>query len=356
MKTAFFRCQSPISIFAMTDTATASGSDASLKKKLNFSSSSTTASSTTTSKATALNADVRQIADWSIETTLKWLKSIGYEACVANFQEHRINGRALLMLNEDDLREIVKYNVGMRKNLFHLVRTLQLKHTKHVHKTESKKFFNDSSDEDDDQEEYGEEDGDDGHGSCVMSSEFTGTEPENTLSGDGQSADDQLSNPLLSLPKRHMRSKKHQQPINLDHNHNQEEASGNHYRQHHHHHHHHQSSSSRITAMDDKEPSLIAATPTKNICLSCLRKIDNSPYTNFESTPFGYVPLKSYKGEKRRTIVATAYLFFTILWSSFMLTVVHDRVPDMQKYPPLPDIILDNVPLIPWVTMLFILF
>lgn len=30
------------------------------------------------------------------------------------------------------------------------------------------------------------------------------------------------------------------------------------------------------------------------------------------------------------------------------MTIANDRVPDMEKYPPLPDLFLDNVPYIPW--------
>jgi sphingomyelin synthase-related protein 1 len=85
-----------------------------------------------------------------------------------------------------------------------------------------------------------------------------------------------------------------------------------------------------------------------NFCENCLKKFDHSPYSNYSTSNGSNSPIRNYKGEKRKTLVSMAYLFLTCLWTSFMLTVVHDRVPDMQKYPPLPDIILDNVPLMPW--------
>ncbi len=46
--------------------------------------------------------------------------------------------------------------------------------------------------------------------------------------------------------------------------------------------------------------------------------------------------------------LSITYFVVVAIITSLVMVTVHDRVPDMQKYPPLPDIFLDNVPLIPW--------
>ena len=53
--------------------------------------------------------------------------------------------------------------------------------------------------------------------------------------------------------------------------------------------------------------------------------------------------------ETGRMFVSLLYVSSAFFVSSFVAVfVVHDRVPDMKKFPPLPDIVLDNLPVIPW--------
>ena len=53
--------------------------------------------------------------------------------------------------------------------------------------------------------------------------------------------------------------------------------------------------------------------------------------------------------ETGRMFISLLYGSSAFFVSSFVAVfVVHDRVPDMKKYPPLPDIVLDNLPVIPW--------
>uniref|UniRef100_H2YCU8 SAM domain-containing protein n=1 Tax=Ciona savignyi TaxID=51511 RepID=H2YCU8_CIOSA len=52
--------------------------------------------------------------------------------------------------------------------------------------------------------------------------------------------------------------------------------------------------------------------------------------------------------ELNKLFVSFMYATFVSWVTAYMMVLVHERVPDKQKYPPLPDIFLDNVPLIPY--------
>lgn len=49
-----------------------------------------------------------------------------------------------------------------------------------------------------------------------------------------------------------------------------------------------------------------------------------------------------------KLLLSFLFMFAVFLNTAFVMVIVHDRVPDMNKYPPLPDLILDNLPYIPW--------
>ena len=57
---------------------------------------------------------------------------------------------------------------------------------------------------------------------------------------------------------------------------------------------------------------------------------------------------QSVEPEIFKTLLSFIYCFIVFLLTSFIMTVVHDRVPDPKKYPPLPDLFLDNMPYVPW--------
>ncbi|XP_076834996.1 sphingomyelin synthase-related protein 1 [Brachyhypopomus gauderio] len=52
--------------------------------------------------------------------------------------------------------------------------------------------------------------------------------------------------------------------------------------------------------------------------------------------------------ESWKTVLSLVYVTLVCGITSFVMVLVHERVPDMHTYPPLPDIFLDSVPRIPW--------
>jgi len=57
---------------------------------------------------------------------------------------------------------------------------------------------------------------------------------------------------------------------------------------------------------------------------------------------------KDLKVDYTKMFAAMVYAQVVLWLTSYTMVVVHDRVPDVEKYPPLPDLMLDNVPYIPW--------
>ncbi|XP_075466448.1 sphingomyelin synthase-related protein 1 isoform X4 [Ascaphus truei] len=55
-------------------------------------------------------------------------------------------------------------------------------------------------------------------------------------------------------------------------------------------------------------------------------------------------PAKRLDPEYWKTAISCVYVFIVFGFTSFVMVIVHERVPDMQTYPPLPDIFLDRHP------------
>lgn len=52
--------------------------------------------------------------------------------------------------------------------------------------------------------------------------------------------------------------------------------------------------------------------------------------------------------EYTKLIISYLYMFSVFMVTAFVMVMANDRVPDSKKYPPLPDLVLDNMPYVPW--------
>ena len=58
--------------------------------------------------------------------------------------------------------------------------------------------------------------------------------------------------------------------------------------------------------------------------------------------------LASIRSDRKKTLFAFLLAISAIFFCSFVITIVDERLPDPKNFPPLPDLILDNLEQIPW--------
>jgi len=58
--------------------------------------------------------------------------------------------------------------------------------------------------------------------------------------------------------------------------------------------------------------------------------------------------LTSIRSDRKKTLAAFILVLITIFFCSFIITIVDERLPDPKNFPPLPDLILENIEQIPW--------
>ncbi|KAG0696568.1 Sphingomyelin synthase-related protein 1 [Chionoecetes opilio] len=196
----------------------------------------------------------------SVSEVSAWLKDKGFAAYTDSFRKHRIDGEALLMLTERDIKEELQV-LGDVKRLLVAINRLT-RHDLHGH-----------------------------------------------------------SDLHYSIPA------SNSTPLN------------------HHHHHHHQ----------PKHPTLNTLSGGGSHAHTRTRSYSSDSQASDlpEQTRLGNLRRASgvatqLKAEYLRTAISALYVLLVTWITAFVMVFVHDRVPDKERHPPLPDIFLDNVPHISW--------
>jgi len=214
------------------------------------------------------------VTEWTKFHVKEWLMQLGFGGYTKLICDiHRIDGKALLMLTEDDLKNPplkIKILGDVKKLTFYLQR-LQLQHREEL---------------------------------CNMGLKCSQLE--------------NLSKGVCAKMKRKQLGTRT----------NSEEHFSSHFQQ-----------QSMVCSLDTKQNSF-AEDDTDGSFINYASQVCGNTPNNGLSTHL--------EPEIWKTAISFSYFVAVTILTSLVMVVVHDRVPDMKKYPPLPDIFLDNVPLIPW--------
>jgi hypothetical protein len=112
---------------------------------------------------------------------------------------------------------------------------------------------------------------------------------------------------------------------------------------------HRRSSSHSLSTSNTSIDLLLPSTTTTQRPTNTLLNPHRTPADQIEDQPMtGCCFISSIRSDRKKTLSACLLALCTLYFCSFIITIVDERLPDPKNFPPLPDLILDNVKLIPW--------
>jgi hypothetical protein len=111
----------------------------------------------------------------------------------------------------------------------------------------------------------------------------------------------------------------------------------------------HRRSLSHSLSISNTSINILPSTPTIQRTSNTLLNSHCTPADQIEDQPMtGCCFVGSIRSDRKKTISACLLALCTVYFCSFIITIVDERLPDPQKFPPLPDLVLDNIKQIPW--------
>jgi hypothetical protein len=112
---------------------------------------------------------------------------------------------------------------------------------------------------------------------------------------------------------------------------------------------HRRSSSHSLSTSNTSINILPPLSPATQRPTSALLNPHRTPADQIEDQPMtGCCFVGSIRSDRKKTLSACLLALCTVYFCSFIITIVDERLPDPKIFPPLPDLILDNIKQIPW--------
>jgi hypothetical protein len=108
-------------------------------------------------------------------------------------------------------------------------------------------------------------------------------------------------------------------------------------------------SSSYSLSTSNTSINILPSSSTQRPTNTLLNQHHHTPADQIEDQPMtGCCFAGLIRSDRKKTLSACLLALCTLYFCSFIITIVDERLPDPKKFPPLPDLVLDNVKQIPW--------